>query len=326
MLKPEEAPSHPDASVLERAIGSTPTIDVDIYSHQLREGDVILLCSDGLCGYVADSQIKAVLHNQGTVQETAEKLVGLALEGGGKDNVTVQLIRYGARKEVRAEGRANPVNPIPKPAPAPQSFSARPRRMPRRPLGAIIVLALLAGSILVAYYLMTQRTAALDATKEITNKLQKELETTNAALEKATKRAEEMQRQLANEGQNTKLNFAKLQKELQEARAARDKAAKQVEELSSQLAAEKQSVKAATAKLRKELQEANASKEKVLTEAKGLRQELDNKERDLRQAKKQLESLTIADKAPPAQQETTPTKVPTGTSPATGAKKAPPTE
>jgi protein phosphatase len=320
MLKPEEAPGHPDASVLERAIGSAPTIDVDIYSHQLRDGDVILLCSDGLCGYVADNQIKAVLRNQGTVQETAEKLVGLALAGGGQDNVTVQLIRYGARKEVRADARAEPVNPVAKPVAVTQSFSGPLRRMSRRTLAAIVVFVIVLGSILAAYYLMTSRTAALDATKEITNRLQKELESTNAALEKATKRAEEMQRQAATAGQNAKLNFGKLQKELQEARAARDKAAKQVEELSSQLAAQKQAVKTATAQLRKDLQEANASKEKLLTEAKGLRQELDSKERELRQARKQLEGPTSADKASPAQQETTPIKVPTETPPTTGAR------
>jgi len=320
MLKPEEASNHPDASVLERAIGSTPTVEVDIYTHQLHEDDAILLCSDGLCGYVADSQIEAVLRNQGTVQEMAEKLVGLALEGGGQDNVTVQLIKYGARRATQAPRQTQPVAPAPKITATPGSIRPQGERPPRRTLTAVIFSVTLVGLFLIAYYVTTLKTAELDANREIASKLQKELETTSAALEKATARVGEIQGQLANEGRNAKSNMAKLQKELQEARAARDKAAKQAEELTRQLAAESKSVKTTTAKLQKELQDANAAKEKALTEAKGLRQKLDSKERELEQAKKQLEGLTKANKASPAQQETTPTKVPGGTPSTTGAR------
>ena len=320
MLKPEEAPNHPDASVLDRAIGSAPTIEVDIYTHQLQEGDAFLLCSDGLCGYVADGQIEDVLRNQETVQEIAEKLVGLALERGGQDNVTVQVVRYGARKEVQAVKQTISENPVTKPTPTLQPTQAQREAPSRGFLAAIIIAVVIVVVFLIAYYFTTLKTAELDATREITSKLQKELETTSASLEKATKRVEEMQGQLATEGRNAKSNIGKLQKDLQEARASRDKAAKQVEELTKQLATEKQSVKAATAKLQKEVQEANASKEKALTEAKGLRQKLDSKERELQQAKKQLESVTTADQAPPAQQETTPTKGSSGTPPATGAR------
>jgi protein phosphatase len=319
MLKPEEASNHPDASVLERAIGSTQSIEVDIHNHPLREGDEILLCSDGLCGYVADSQIEAALRDQGTVQETTEKLVRLALEKGGQDNVTVQLIRYGARKDVKAVKQTISENPVTKPTPTLQRTQAQREALSRGFLAAIITAVVIVVVFLIAYYFTTLKTAELNATREITSKLQKELETTSASLEKATKRVEEMQGQLATEGRNARSNIGKLQKDLQEARASRDKAAKQVEELTKQLATEKQSVKAATAKLHKEVQEANASKEKALTEAKGLRQKLDSKERELQEAKKRLESLTNANKETPAQQET-PTKAPTGTPATTGAR------
>jgi serine/threonine protein phosphatase PrpC len=320
MLKPEQAAGHPDASVLERAIGNKPDIEVDIQNHHLREGDVILLCSDGLCGYVADSQIQAVLRNQGAVQETAENLVRLALESGGQDNVTVQLIRYGARKETQAAKPSQPVTSIPKPAATPRPMQTHRQLLPRRTFAAIFISVAVMVLFLIAYYFTTVTTAELNATREITSKLQKELETTSAALEKATTRVEEMQGQLANEGRNAKSNIDKLQKDLQDARAARDKAAKHVEQLTGQLAAEQQSAKTNTAKLQKELQEANAAKEKALTEARGLRQKLDTKERELQESKKQLESPTNAKKASPAQQETTPNKVPTGTPPTTGAK------
>ena len=59
MLKPDEIADHPQSSVLERAIGSAPTVGVDIYNHQLQEDDVLLLCSDGLSGYVTADQIEA---------------------------------------------------------------------------------------------------------------------------------------------------------------------------------------------------------------------------------------------------------------------------
>ncbi len=93
ILTPAEASAHPDASILERAIGASPTVKIDISSWlPLREGDQILLCSDGLHGYVSDTEIAAILSNQGTPQELVDQLVKLALEKGGEDNVTVQLI------------------------------------------------------------------------------------------------------------------------------------------------------------------------------------------------------------------------------------------
>jgi protein phosphatase len=102
MLKPEEAIDHPNASVLDRAIGSKPGVEVDIGDPlQLKGGDAILLCSDGLSGYVADPEIASVLQGQAPVQEIPERLVKLALEKGGADNVTVQFIQYGTRKEAR---------------------------------------------------------------------------------------------------------------------------------------------------------------------------------------------------------------------------------
>src|SRR4029453_16127553 len=89
----------PQAGVLERAIGSAQTVEVEIRSHQLQSGDALLLCSDGLSGYVSDAQIEDVLRNERTVQETTADLVRLALDKGGRDNVTVQMVRNGPRNE-----------------------------------------------------------------------------------------------------------------------------------------------------------------------------------------------------------------------------------
>jgi protein phosphatase len=102
MLKPAEATNHPNASILDRAMGSKPSVEVDISDTvRLNAGDAILLCSDGLSGYVAEPEIASVLRGQATVQEIPERLVRLALQKGGEDNVTVQFIQYGTRKEAQ---------------------------------------------------------------------------------------------------------------------------------------------------------------------------------------------------------------------------------
>jgi PPM family protein phosphatase len=102
MLKPEEAIDHPNANVLDRAIGSKPSVEVDISDIlRLHEGDAILLCSDGLSGYITDSEIASVLRSPATVQEIPDRLVELSLQKGGEDNVTVQFIQYGTRHKTK---------------------------------------------------------------------------------------------------------------------------------------------------------------------------------------------------------------------------------
>jgi PPM family protein phosphatase len=283
MLKPEEAADHPDASVLERAIGSTPDIEVDIRNEPLREGDAILLCSDGLSGYVADAQIESVLRSQGAVRETAENLVKLALEKGGKDNVTVQLVQYGTKKEPPGARPTVAVKPIPKPTAPLGRFPAQPKGGPRLKAAAFVIAGIVAAGFLVLYFWNTIKTES-NATKGIVTKLQKDLDDANAAKEKAVK---------------------------------------EIAELKGQLADAKQSAKAATEKSQKDLQAVNVAKEKALTEAKVLRQQLAGKDIELQEARKQIQNLTKASKVSPAPQETTPTKEPSGAAPAAGAKEGP---
>src|SRR5262245_54325831 len=100
MLKPEDAADHPNASILERAIGTHESVEVDIAKEfSLQDGDAILLCSDGLSGYVTNQEIESALRSPAPSQEITTRLVNLALEKGGRDNVTVQFIQYGPRKE-----------------------------------------------------------------------------------------------------------------------------------------------------------------------------------------------------------------------------------
>ena len=92
-LTPEAAESHPQRSIITRALGPEADVDVDAHSHAAREGDIYLLCSDGLTGMVSDDEIAAHLRNSGSLKEAAETLVRAANQNGGKDNITVVLFR-----------------------------------------------------------------------------------------------------------------------------------------------------------------------------------------------------------------------------------------
>lgn len=95
LITADEAAVHPEASVLERAIGPQPGVQPDVTDWlDLEPGDVLLLCSDGLCGYVPDADIDALLRTQDTPQAMTDSLIEAALAEGGKDNATVQLMRY----------------------------------------------------------------------------------------------------------------------------------------------------------------------------------------------------------------------------------------
>ncbi|MGH9036972.1 MAG: Stp1/IreP family PP2C-type Ser/Thr phosphatase, partial [Acidimicrobiia bacterium] len=91
-LSPEEAASHPQKAIITRALGIDPEVEVDTYPVDLRPGDRLLLCSDGLTNMLADTAIAGVLRRQSDPQAAAEQLVDLAYEAGGDDNITVVVI------------------------------------------------------------------------------------------------------------------------------------------------------------------------------------------------------------------------------------------
>lgn len=102
----EAARNHPQANIIDRAIGVKPQVDVDISEpFNVAEGEGVLLCSDGLCGYVADDEIESVLRQTKLAQDVADNLIQLALKAGGEDNITVQFIQRIARSESSLFGR-----------------------------------------------------------------------------------------------------------------------------------------------------------------------------------------------------------------------------
>ena len=95
-LTPEEAESHPQRSVITRALGTEADVDVDTFSVPVEPGDLFLLCSDGLTSMVDDRAIlDAVEQNRGNLDEAAKALINAANRGGGEDNITVIFFEVG---------------------------------------------------------------------------------------------------------------------------------------------------------------------------------------------------------------------------------------
>jgi serine/threonine protein phosphatase PrpC len=91
-LSPEEAEVHPQRSVITRALGTDPDVDVDTFTLQAREGDVFLICSDGLSTMVdAETIGRLVEQNRHDLRATARALIKEANDRGGDDNITAVL-------------------------------------------------------------------------------------------------------------------------------------------------------------------------------------------------------------------------------------------
>ena len=92
-LTEEEAEEHPQRSIITRALGPEPAVEVDTFVVGAQAGDVYLLCSDGLTSMVGEAAIAEVLAHARDLTEAADELVAAALDAGGRDNVTVVLFR-----------------------------------------------------------------------------------------------------------------------------------------------------------------------------------------------------------------------------------------
>jgi len=96
VLTPAEAETSGMQSVLLRALGANPDVEVDTEEHVLFARDILLLCSDGLTRMVIEPEIAATLQAEPDAMKAAEKLVELANDAGGADNITVVVVRIGA--------------------------------------------------------------------------------------------------------------------------------------------------------------------------------------------------------------------------------------
>jgi PPM family protein phosphatase len=104
LLTPQEADQSQLQNVLLRALGAEPEVDVELDEELLLDGDTILLCSDGLTRELPDKKIAAVLEDAEDAQAAVDRLIDLANQAGGEDNITAIVLRR-AEKPVGAFAR-----------------------------------------------------------------------------------------------------------------------------------------------------------------------------------------------------------------------------
>jgi protein phosphatase len=137
-LTEEQAAEHPQRSIITRALGPEPSVEVDTWSYPVRAGDAVLLCSDGLTSMISEKQVQQILCESRGLLEAGDRLIDAANAAGGRDNITVILFRVeevgdgsvdqptmvGAIRPAAAPetgGRRGPAG-----APAPGAGSSRP--------------------------------------------------------------------------------------------------------------------------------------------------------------------------------------------------------
>jgi serine/threonine protein phosphatase PrpC len=94
-ITPEEAKNHPQRNMIVRAVGTSDEVEVDLITTPWEQDDILLMCSDGLTTMVSEDQIGQVLSQTGeTMEEKADQLLQMALHAGGKDNVSLILLKH----------------------------------------------------------------------------------------------------------------------------------------------------------------------------------------------------------------------------------------
>jgi PPM family protein phosphatase len=192
-LTPEEAVEHPQRSVITRALGIEGTVEVDTRTFKGRAGDVYLICSDGLTTMVSEERIEQVLASATKLRDAGETLIAEANSAGGRDNITVVLLRLEEVGELAGEDNgadeptmigvpavaapahepetaqsaaasaaatgtaaAAPVAQRRPRAPAPEPAPGRRRRLPVRRVGATVAVLVVLALIVAGAYLAMQ--------------------------------------------------------------------------------------------------------------------------------------------------------------------------
>lgn len=93
----DEAWCHPKRNVITRAIGIAPNVEVDCSVEEILDGDLVMLCTDGLSGMLTDKEMEHILRKSDNLEDRLNRLVDSANEKGGKDNISVILIDIGGR-------------------------------------------------------------------------------------------------------------------------------------------------------------------------------------------------------------------------------------
>lgn len=92
-LNPSEARSHPDKNIITRAIGAQKDVKADFFEVELAKDDYVLMCTDGLTNMVRDEEILDIVRSEKEPEAIAHNLVRMANNNGGRDNITVTIIK-----------------------------------------------------------------------------------------------------------------------------------------------------------------------------------------------------------------------------------------
>jgi protein phosphatase len=170
-LTEEQAETHPQRSVITRALGPEPEVQVDVQVYQAHAGDVFMVCSDGLTSMVPEARVREILGAAGSLDEAGRELIAAANDAGGRDNITVILFRleevdgdgadHATSESVTIEGRGDggeaqatatlpavkELQPIEEPPSATAPPRKRRRRVPGVLIGFVILLAIVGAGL-----------------------------------------------------------------------------------------------------------------------------------------------------------------------------------
>ena len=161
-ITPEAAEHHPQRSIITRALGPEPDVEVDTYTLSGRPGDLFLLCSDGLTSMISDDEVAAVLRTSETLDDAADALIKAANQSGGKDNITVVLFRLGEVENGAVADATTVAGPLPADDETiagqltPQPARRRRRRWRGLVLKGLLGLVLIAAAVAGLYALSRQ--------------------------------------------------------------------------------------------------------------------------------------------------------------------------
>ncbi|WP_342539750.1 Stp1/IreP family PP2C-type Ser/Thr phosphatase [Heyndrickxia sp. FSL K6-6286] len=99
IISKEDAEHHPRKNVVLKALGTEQSIEADVKTIIIEEGDYLLLCSDGLSDKLTEDQIKEILENENNIEEKAQILIDMANDHGGEDNITLVIIEVSSSDE-----------------------------------------------------------------------------------------------------------------------------------------------------------------------------------------------------------------------------------
>ena len=137
-LTEEQAAEHPQRSIITRALGPEPDVEVDTWTYPARAGDVLLLCSDGLTSMISEERVAEILASPATLDRTADELIAGANEAGGRDNITVVLFRV---EEVGEDGDAEQATMVAGPEARSTTIVSDPDREPIHGPSAAVAVA-----------------------------------------------------------------------------------------------------------------------------------------------------------------------------------------